>query len=55
MPPLYISGIGLVLVVGKASTLSQQLLAIAALTDPRQDIDASAPHSVAGLSKQVMK
>ena len=55
MPPIYIKDIGSVLVIGKASTLSQQLRAVAALADPRQDIDASAPHYVAGLSKQVMK
>ena len=53
LTPLYLKDIGSVIVVGKAVTLSQQLRAIAALADPRQDVDASAPGYTPGLSKQV--
>jgi hypothetical protein len=53
MTPLYLKDIGSVIVVGKSATLSQQLRAIAALADPRQDVDASAPGYTPGLSKQV--
>lgn len=53
MTPLYLKDIGSVLVVGKGATLSQQLRAIAALADPRQDVDANRPHYTPGLSKQV--
>lgn len=53
MTPLYLKDIGSVLVVGKNSTLSRQIRAIAALADPRQDVDRNAPHYTPGLSKAV--
>lgn len=54
MTPLYLKDIGQRIIVhGKGATLSQQLRAIAALADPRQDVDANRPHYTPGLSKQV--
>lgn len=46
---------GRVIVIGKPSTISQQLRAVAALADPRQDVDATAPHYVRGLSQEAAK
>jgi len=51
MNTLYLKDIGSVIVVGKGATLSQQIRAIAALADPRQDVDAHAAHYTPGLSK----
>lgn len=49
--PLYLKDVGDLLIVGTAATLSRQLRALAALADPRQDIDATAPGSTPGLSR----
>lgn len=53
MAPLYLKDIGDLRIVGKAATLSQQLRAIAALADPRQDVFSEDDGYTPGISKKV--